>query len=88
MSDVFAIFVFMILLGLYLIPMIVAIIRKVPNTGSVAVINILLGWTLVGWAVALAMACRSHPQPVIISQQVQQLPPPPPYPPHDPQEWN
>ncbi len=32
-----------------------------PNAGSVAVITLLLGWTLVGWAVAIAMAVRSVP---------------------------
>jgi hypothetical protein len=76
------VFTVIIALAIYLVPLAVALIRKVPNTGSVAVINILLGWTLVGWVVALAMACRSIPQPVIISQQVQQvqLPPSPPLP--------
>jgi hypothetical protein len=34
----------------------------VPNEGSIAVLNALLGWTLVGWVVALAMAARSLPQ--------------------------
>jgi len=43
----------------YFVPIWVAMHRKVPNAGSVAVIDILLGWTLIGWAVALAMACRS-----------------------------
>jgi hypothetical protein len=68
---------------IYIIPLIVALIRKVPNTGSVAVINILLGWTLVGWAVALAMACRSHPQPVVVNQQFQHPPYPYSQPPQD-----
>jgi hypothetical protein len=29
--------------------------------GSVVVINIFLGWTFIGWVVALAMAARSVP---------------------------
>jgi hypothetical protein len=45
----------------YLLPLIVAMIRKVPNQGSVAVVNIFLGWTFIGWIVALAMAARSVP---------------------------
>ena len=49
------------LLGVYMLPTIVAHHRGVPNLGSIAVINVLLGWTLVGWAVALAMAARSLP---------------------------
>lgn len=44
--------------ALYVIPTIVAFRRGVPSPWSVAVINILLGWTLIGWAIALAMAAR------------------------------
>jgi hypothetical protein len=47
----------------YWIPTIVALIRDVPNKGSVIVINLFLGWTVIGWVVALAMAARSHPAP-------------------------
>jgi hypothetical protein len=50
-----------LLLALYFTPTIVAVGRKVVNTGSVVVINLFLGWTLVGWVVALAMAVRTHP---------------------------
>ena len=46
--------------GLYLLPSIIALDRKVANKWSVVVINVLLGWTLVGWAVALAMAVRDQ----------------------------
>ena len=57
----------------YWIPTIVALIRDVPNKASVVIINLFVGWTLVGWVVALAMAARSHPAPA-------QYPYPPPYP--------
>lgn len=53
--------VLLIGLALYLVPTLVAVLRKVPNVGSVAVINILLGWSVVGWVVAMAMAARSRP---------------------------
>jgi hypothetical protein len=43
----------------YWIPTIVAAVRHVANVGSVAVINFFLGWTFIGWVVALAMAMRS-----------------------------
>ncbi len=45
----------------YFLPTIVAVARKVPNIGSVVVINLFLGWTFIGWVVALAMAARSRP---------------------------
>jgi len=43
------------LAAIYLAPTIVAIVRK-HNEAQVAVLNILLGWTFVGWVVALVMA--------------------------------
>ena len=45
----------------YFIPTIVAWVRHVPNKGSVTVVNVFLGWTVIGWIVALAMAVRSRP---------------------------
>jgi hypothetical protein len=50
-----------VLLAAYFIPAVVAGVRHVPHEGSIVVVNIFLGWTLVGWVVALAMACRSVP---------------------------
>ena len=31
------------------------------NLGSIAIVNGLLGWTFVGWVVALAWACKTLP---------------------------
>lgn len=42
--------------GLYFLPWIVAHRRGNLNKGAVAVVDIFLGWTFVGWVVALAMA--------------------------------
>jgi len=44
----------------YFIPTIVAINRDMHNKGSIIVVNVFLGWTLIGWVVALAMACGSN----------------------------
>ncbi|WP_326734213.1 superinfection immunity protein [Streptomyces sp. NBC_01022] len=51
-----------VLLVAYFVPAFVAYSRGVPNKGSVFVINLFLGWTVVGWVVALAMAARSNQQ--------------------------
>jgi hypothetical protein len=74
----------LILLGFYFLPTIVAVIRKVPNMGSVIVINLFLGWSIIGWIVALAMAARSVPTPqqVIVNQYTSPQVPPPPAPTH------
>jgi hypothetical protein len=42
----------------YFAPSAIAHQRKVPNQGSVAVVNFFLGWTVIGWIIALAMALR------------------------------
>jgi len=49
------------LTALYFLPTMLALDRRVPNKWSVVVINVVLGWTIVGWAVALAMAVRDKP---------------------------
>ena len=41
----------------YFAPCIVAAARHKANAGGVVLVNVFLGWTLVGWVVALAMAC-------------------------------
>jgi hypothetical protein len=41
---------------LYLLPTFIAARRQMPHVGSIAVINLLLGFTYIGWVVALAMA--------------------------------
>lgn len=50
-----------VVLGLYFLPTIIASQRGVTNFGSIAVINLFLGWTLVGWVVALAMSFKDVP---------------------------
>lgn len=44
----------------YLIPSFVALVRGHENVVSIIVVNVLLGGTLVGWAVAMAWACASQ----------------------------
>lgn len=49
----------LVVLGLYFLPSIIALARKVKNAGSVVVTNLFLGWTVIGWIIALAMAART-----------------------------
>jgi hypothetical protein len=53
--------ILLLAIAAYWVPSITAGVRRVPSFGSVIVVNLFLGWTLVGWVVALAMACRSIP---------------------------
>lgn len=43
-------------LCLYFLPTIVGSARHVRSPGTVFVINLFLGWTFIGWVVALALA--------------------------------
>lgn len=45
-----------VLVGLYFLPAITAKTRGHRYTGAVTALNVLLGWTLIGWAVALIWA--------------------------------
>jgi Superinfection immunity protein len=49
----------LIVLALYWLPSIVGYHRRSPNLIRVVVTNALLGWTLVGWLVALVLAART-----------------------------
>ncbi len=40
----------------YLVPTMIAVMRGHANTGPIVIVNIILGWTMIGWVVALAWA--------------------------------
>jgi heme/copper-type cytochrome/quinol oxidase subunit 4 len=48
--------------ALYLLPSIVAMHSGAPNQGTIVVVNVFLGWSVIGWIVALAMAV-ADPKP-------------------------
>lgn len=63
--------------GLYLLPTIVAVTQHRNNVAAIAAINILLGWSFVGWIVALVMALTKDAQPVQVVQVQQHVGYPP-----------
>jgi hypothetical protein len=52
------------MIALYFVPTMVAATRGHQSLGSILVINLFLGWTLIGWVVALAMAVGPAKAPV------------------------
>src|SRR5262245_17300696 len=48
------------MLIIYLLPMIVAYCRGHYRIMAIVVLNLLLGWTLLGWVAALIWACNSN----------------------------
>lgn len=44
----------------YMLPWAIAATRGKSNSLPIALVNFLAGWTVIGWIVALVMACGSH----------------------------
>ncbi|HSL83671.1 MAG TPA: superinfection immunity protein, partial [Thermoanaerobaculia bacterium] len=49
----------LVLLAVYFLPSLIATKRGHHQTGAIAVVNVFLGWTFIGWVIALAMACSA-----------------------------
>ena len=57
MDSILLLFVILLVGGaIYFLPTIVASERKIVGVGGVFVLNLFLGWTLLGWVIALAWA--------------------------------
>lgn len=55
-----------VLLFIYFFPAVVARWRGHQSTMAIFVLNLFLGWTVLGWVVALVWAASAKTQPVII----------------------
>lgn len=51
---------FFALFIVYFFPAIVASVRRHMNAGAICVLNILLGWTFIGWVAALVWASTAN----------------------------
>ncbi|HEX4012350.1 MAG TPA: superinfection immunity protein [Candidatus Cybelea sp.] len=49
---------------LYFLPSILAVVNHRRNSATIVVLNILLGWSFVGWIAALVMALMKDSEPV------------------------
>ena len=56
-------------LPLYILPVIIAYLRPAPDRTSVVIVSIFLGWTYVGWVIALALAVRDRRPAVMVLTQ-------------------
>jgi len=50
-------------IGVYLIPAMIGAMRCHTNRLAILVLNILLGWSIIGWIGALVWACTNNPAP-------------------------
>ena len=60
---------FLLWFALYFLPTIIAAARDRHNKGAIFLLNFFLGWTFVGWVVALVWAVSSTPPPPVVIQQ-------------------
>jgi hypothetical protein len=63
LTKVIAVVVALLSAG-YMLPWAIAAVRDVPHW-SVFWVNLLLGWTIVGWVVALVMSLRAQRQVIV-----------------------
>ena len=48
--------VLLVIVALYFLPVLVAVLRRHHQLAPIVVVNVFLGWTYVGWVIALAWA--------------------------------
>ena len=46
---------------MYWLPTMVAVVRHTPSALGIAMLNFFLGWTVIGWIVALVWALAANP---------------------------
>jgi hypothetical protein len=49
----------------YMLPTVVAWLRHAPDIAAVMIINLTLGWTVLGWWAALVLSLRKAESPVV-----------------------
>jgi len=55
--------------AMYMGPTFIALLRRHPQTGPIAAVNILLGWTVLGWIGAFVwslMSPQAQPQTIVV----------------------
>ena len=68
--------------GLYFLPSLIAVARHTHNSTGIFLLNLFLGWTGIGWIIALVIALCSSPYH---PYWYYHYPPPGAYPP--PRQW-
>lgn len=64
-GAVFALFVIAVMVALYFLPAIIAYKRNHHNRLAILVMDLLVGWSFIGWAIALVWACTAVKQETI-----------------------
>ena len=73
--GLFCVFGFLVSLALYFVPLFIASIRKHEQIVALGALNLLLGWTFIGWALAIVWALMNPRQPQIVMMPQPQFSP-------------
>jgi hypothetical protein len=61
-DDGLGAFLVLLAIAAYFIPTVIAAVRSHHNAGAICVLNLLLGWTVLGWVAAIVWACTATKQ--------------------------
>jgi len=56
----------LVLFTIYFLPWFIAMLRKHPQVAPIFIINLFLGWTLIGWVIVLAWSAGTIKNDVLI----------------------
>jgi 4-amino-4-deoxy-L-arabinose transferase-like glycosyltransferase len=59
-------FLLLFLIGMYFLPSVIAGARQHRNSTAIAVLNIMLGWTVLGWVISLVWAFTNPPKAQVV----------------------
>ncbi len=80
MAEVVGVIVLVVLVvALYLLPSLIATSRQKRNAGAIFLLNLLLGWTVLGWVIALVWSAlheekRAEAEKFTVSPEGRRLP--------------
>jgi hypothetical protein len=51
-----------VLFAVYWVPTVIAVVRHHHRVVAIGLVNLLLGWSIIGWVAALVWACTAPPR--------------------------
>lgn len=60
LPELIVLIVLIVVVALYFLPTIIAVTRKKRNLGPIILVNLLLGWSVIGWIVAMVWAMATE----------------------------
>jgi hypothetical protein len=77
-SMVIGLLFIVIVIAMYVLPTVVAMLRKHRQLPAIALVNILFGWSVIGWVAAMIWSLTTPQPQTVIVQTISPTPAPPP----------